>query len=87
MSALPFLATSNATPSLPSLGALASSKPASSLASQPTDANPNAALSADTLASNLTNDDQVQVSFWDTLQQQAASTDPSLGQQVSALSN
>jgi flagellar hook-length control protein FliK len=87
MSLLPSLAIPIATGTLPSAGALVASKPPSSTALQSTDANQKAALSTDKLDSNYTNDEQGQVSFWDTLQQQAASSDPSLGQQISALAN
>lgn len=87
MSALTFLATPNATATPPSAGTLAAYKPASSLASQPTDNDQRTPLSAEQLDPNANNGEQQPLSFWDTLQQQAASSDPSIGQQISALIN
>jgi flagellar hook-length control protein FliK len=85
MSALTFLATPNATATPPSSGTLASYKPASPLASQPADNNHKTPLAADQLDPNANNSEPLPLSFWDTLQEQAASSDPSLGQQISAL--
>jgi flagellar hook-length control protein FliK len=87
MAALTFLATPNATAIPPSAGTLVAHKPASSLVLQPTDNNQKIPFSVDNLDPNVNNSEPLPLSFWDTLQEQAASFDPSKGQQISASIN
>jgi flagellar hook-length control protein FliK len=87
MSALPFLTALPPAPSPePSGGALSPLRTPSSLASSSTDHAEQGPLLSDPMGEQVNTEEGV-TSFWETLQQQAASSDPSQGQTVSALSH
>jgi flagellar hook-length control protein FliK len=88
MSALPFLTALPPAPSPePSGGALSPLRTPSSLASRSTDNTEQGPLLSDPMGAEQANTEEGVASFWETLQQQAASPDPSQGQTVSALSD